>query len=79
MLGLYTLGMFLPSCNQKGAIVGFVSSLMFSLWMGFGQPKPPIPRLSVSTDDCGFNDTIIMYRGSDIGESSIYTSSRYEQ
>ncbi|XP_012224692.2 putative sodium-dependent multivitamin transporter [Linepithema humile] len=77
MLGLYTLGMFLPSCNQKGAIIGFISSLMFSLWMGFGQPKPPIPRLSVSTDGCGFNDTMIMYRGSD-SESSIYTSSRYE-
>lgn len=76
MLGLYTLGMFLPSCNQRGAITGFVLSLMFSLWIGFGQPKPPIPRLDVSTDGCGFNSTI-MYRGSG-GNSSIYTNLYYE-
>ena len=76
MLGLYTLGMFLPSCNQKGAIGGFILSLMFSLWIGFGQPKPPIPQLNVSTEGCGFNNTI-MFRRSD-GKSLIYTNSRYE-
>ncbi|XP_071558736.1 putative sodium-dependent multivitamin transporter isoform X2 [Temnothorax nylanderi] len=76
MLGLYTLGMFLPSCNQRGAIAGFVLSLMFSLWIGFGQPKPPIPRLGVSTDGCKFNSTI-MYHKND-GKSLIYTNLHYE-
>lgn len=72
MLGLYTLGMFLPSCNQRGAIAGFVFSLIFSLWIGFGQPKPPIPRLDISTDGCRSNNTI-MYDRSD-AKSLIYTN-----
>jgi len=76
MLGLYTLGMFFPSCNQRGAIASFVFSLMFSLWIGFGQPKPPIPRLDISTDGCRFNNTI-MYRENN-GKSSIYTNLSYE-
>ncbi|XP_011871332.1 PREDICTED: putative sodium-dependent multivitamin transporter isoform X2 [Vollenhovia emeryi] len=76
MLGLYTLGMFLPSCNQRGAITGFVLSLMFSLWIGFGQPKPPIPRLDVSTDGCRSNNTF-MYRNDE--EPLIYTNLHYEQ
>ncbi|XP_020287840.1 putative sodium-dependent multivitamin transporter isoform X2 [Pseudomyrmex gracilis] len=77
MLGLYTLGMFVPSCNQKGAIAGFVLSLVFSLWIGFGQPKAPIPRLGVRTDGCGFNDTVIEYHV--VGdESLIHSTSRYE-
>ncbi|XP_071637386.1 putative sodium-dependent multivitamin transporter isoform X2 [Temnothorax longispinosus] len=74
MLGLYTLGMFLPSCNQRGAIAGFVLSLMFSLWIGFGQPKPPIPRLGVSTDGC---NSTIMYHKND-GKSLIYPNLHYE-
>ncbi|KAL6257274.1 hypothetical protein P5V15_012201 [Pogonomyrmex californicus] len=75
MLGLYTLGMFFPSSNQKGAIMGFVLSLMFSLWIGFGQPKPPISRLNVSTDGCEFNNTT--YHEID-GKSLIYSNLRYE-
>ncbi|XP_032671555.1 putative sodium-dependent multivitamin transporter [Odontomachus brunneus] len=77
LLGLYTLGMFVPSSNQKGAVVGFVLSLAFSTWIGFGQPKPPIPRLSVSTDGCGSNDTVIAYHDSDSG-SLIHASSPYD-
>ncbi|XP_011642331.1 putative sodium-dependent multivitamin transporter [Pogonomyrmex barbatus] len=76
MLGLYTLGMFFPSSNQKGAIMGFVLSLMFSLWIGFGQPKPPISRLNVSTDGCEFNNTT-MYHEID-GKSLIYSNLHYE-
>ncbi|RLU26516.1 hypothetical protein DMN91_000312 [Ooceraea biroi] len=76
MLGLYTLGMFLPSCNQRGALTGFILSLMFSLWIGFGQPKPPISELHVSTDGCETNKTTIMwYYGSD--KELAYTNSQY--
>lgn len=64
MLGLYTLGMFVPSSNQRGAITGFVLSLMFCMWIGFGQPKPPIPRLNVTTEGCGLNDSSIYARSS---------------
>ncbi|KAG7203383.1 hypothetical protein KM043_013454 [Ampulex compressa] len=52
MLGLFTLGMFSESCNQKGAITGLLTSLAFSLWIGFGQPKPPLSKLSVSSVEC---------------------------
>ncbi|KAH0948285.1 hypothetical protein HN011_011329 [Eciton burchellii] len=76
MLGLYTLGMFLPSCNQKGAITGFILSLIFSLWIGFGQPRPPILQLNVSTDGCETNKTTIAYHWSN-NESLIYNTNSY--
>lgn len=44
VFGMFTLGMFTRSANQRGAVVGLLISLVFSLWIGFGQPKPPIPN-----------------------------------
>ena len=38
--------------NPKGALAGLISGLAFSLWVGFGGPKPPIPRLSQRNDGC---------------------------
>lgn len=32
--------------------MGLSSGLAFSLWIGFGGPKPPISRLSLATDMC---------------------------
>lgn len=55
IMGIFTLGMFTESRGQRGAIGGLLISLAFSLWIGFGQPRPPIPKLSVSTTHC--NDT----------------------
>ncbi|XP_053973012.1 putative sodium-dependent multivitamin transporter [Hylaeus volcanicus] len=52
VLGLFTLGMFTTTGNQKGAVIGILAGLIFSLWIGFGQPKPPIPKLDVSTSEC---------------------------
>ncbi|XP_076230903.1 putative sodium-dependent multivitamin transporter [Calliopsis andreniformis] len=52
VFGMFTLGMFTQTGNQKGAVIGLLFSLVFSLWMGFGQPKPPIPKLHVSTSEC---------------------------
>ncbi|XP_076633503.1 putative sodium-dependent multivitamin transporter [Colletes latitarsis] len=52
VFGLFTLGMFTQTGNQKGAVIGLLCSLIFSLWIGFGQPKPPIPKLDVSTSAC---------------------------
>eukprot|EP00397_Hematodinium_sp_SG-2012_P017664 GEMP01018073.1.p1 GENE.GEMP01018073.1~~GEMP01018073.1.p1 ORF type:complete len:675 (+),score=129.95 GEMP01018073.1:174-2198(+) len=37
VLGVFTLGMFFPFANAKGALSGVLSSLIMSLWMGFGQ------------------------------------------
>lgn len=36
----------------QGALTGLLTGLAFSLWIGFGGPKPPIPRLSQSIDGC---------------------------
>lgn len=43
LLGLFTLGMSLPSANEFGAVTGTFLGLAISLWIGFGQPKPPTP------------------------------------
>ncbi|XP_076181644.1 putative sodium-dependent multivitamin transporter [Ptiloglossa arizonensis] len=52
VFGLFTLGMFTKTGNQKGAVIGLFTGLLISLWIGFGQPKPPIPKLNVSTSEC---------------------------
>lgn len=52
LFGLFTLGMFCTSANQRGAITGLASGLVFSIWIGFGQPKPPVKMLTFSTEGC---------------------------
>lgn len=52
LFGMFTLGMFTLKGNQRGAITGLLVSLVFVLWIGFGQPKPPIETLSFSTEAC---------------------------
>lgn len=36
----------------KGAITGLFCGLIMSLWIGFGQPKPPSKMLKFSTEGC---------------------------
>ncbi|XP_048505782.1 putative sodium-dependent multivitamin transporter isoform X2 [Athalia rosae] len=52
ILGLFTLGMFTECATQRGAVTGILISLMFCLWIGFGQPKPAAPTLPVSVAGC---------------------------
>ncbi|XP_024946748.1 putative sodium-dependent multivitamin transporter isoform X2 [Cephus cinctus] len=57
VLGLFTLGMCTRYATQRGAVTGLLIGLAFSMWIGFGQPKPSPPRLPVSTAGC--NETYV--------------------
>ncbi|XP_075212878.1 putative sodium-dependent multivitamin transporter isoform X2 [Lycorma delicatula] len=52
ILTIYTLGMIFPFVNEKGAIAGFVASVALMAWIIIGGPKPPLERLSMSTENC---------------------------
>ncbi|XP_043283569.1 putative sodium-dependent multivitamin transporter [Venturia canescens] len=58
ILGLFSLGMFVPIANEVGSVIGILLSLALSAWISFGQPKPPIARLPISIEHCG-NVTIL--------------------
>lgn len=52
LLGLFTLGMTTKRANQYGAVLGLFIGISVSLWIGFGSPKPPLPLLNFSTENC---------------------------
>jgi len=52
LLALFTLGMFSTAVEEKGALIGVLSGLVFSLWIGFGGPKPFPARLSQEISGC---------------------------
>merc|ERR1719312_441598 len=62
VLGVFTLGMFVPFANTKGAFIGTLSSLIFTMWMGFGQTASQLahpydgprrsPKMATSTAHC---------------------------
>ncbi|XP_013789203.1 sodium-coupled monocarboxylate transporter 2-like isoform X2 [Limulus polyphemus] len=60
LLGVFTLGMFFPWTNNKGAGGGLLTGLSISFWVGFGAfiQKPLIPRAPVSVDGCLGNHTL---------------------
>ncbi|KAL7648440.1 UNVERIFIED_CONTAM: hypothetical protein RMT77_000346 [Armadillidium vulgare] len=54
MVGLFFIGMFLPWINVKGASLGFLGSVLVSLWIVTGQliVKPDEPFLPMSHEGC---------------------------
>ncbi|XP_077999196.1 sodium-coupled monocarboxylate transporter 1-like, partial [Glandiceps talaboti] len=55
LLGIFTLGLFVPWANSKGALTGFFSGLGVALWFGIGgflYRPPPGDKLSLSTAEC---------------------------
>ncbi|XP_014225600.1 putative sodium-dependent multivitamin transporter [Trichogramma pretiosum] len=58
LLGIFTLGMAVESANEVGAVTGLLTAMTFCLWISFGQPRPPIPTLPVSTENCALKREI---------------------
>ncbi|XP_077514377.1 sodium-coupled monocarboxylate transporter 1-like isoform X2 [Amblyomma americanum] len=54
LLGLFTLGMFVPCANSMGALSGVFVSLGFSLWINLGQfvSSMALPKPLPSMDGC---------------------------
>lgn len=58
LMGVFTLGIFFPWANAKGAFIGTMSSLLFVIWLGIGanietqRGNLVVPRLSLSVDGC---------------------------
>ena len=62
LLGVFSLGMFVPFANSAGALTGLLISLVFVLWMGLGQivarqkgtydAASFAPMMNTSTADC---------------------------
>ncbi|CAL8318762.1 unnamed protein product [Lota lota] len=60
LLGLFTLGILFPFANSKGAMLGLLSGLVVSLWVGIGAHVYPPPAgmsrpLDLSTAGCNFS------------------------
>lgn len=43
LLALFTLGMGTQQANERGSVIGLFCGIIISMWIGFGQPKPPPP------------------------------------
>ncbi|XP_003747596.1 sodium-coupled monocarboxylate transporter 1 [Galendromus occidentalis] len=55
LLGVFSVGMFLPFVNSKGATVGLLASLVVSLWLNVGSflsLETVSPQLPISVEKC---------------------------
>lgn len=58
LLGVFTLGMMFPWANEKGAVVGMLTSLTLMLWISVGYQihKPKVATFSpISVEGCNWN------------------------
>ncbi|XP_022090148.1 sodium-coupled monocarboxylate transporter 1-like [Acanthaster planci] len=60
LLGLFSLGMFFPWTNSKGAIVGLLAGLTFAFWVGIGAIiyPPSIYRPPLTIEGCNLTTSI---------------------
>ncbi|KAJ8733187.1 hypothetical protein PYW08_001485 [Mythimna loreyi] len=58
LLGVFTLGMFTTYANERAVSVSLLTGMAATLWISFGGPRPPITKLPLSVEGCGFNVTL---------------------
>ncbi|CAL4090032.1 unnamed protein product [Meganyctiphanes norvegica] len=62
LLGVFSLGMFFPWANSKGAFVGMITGLVLTFWIGVGAQvskaygQMPSVAKPINIDGCGFNN-----------------------
>lgn len=77
LLGIFTLGMLTESANQAGAVTGVLSSLAFTLWIAFGQPRPRVTTLPTSTLGCDTSSIIKDIFNATIPVTELLVSTKY--
>lgn len=79
LLGLFSLGMFTTTANQKGAVAGLLCGLGMAMWMAFGGPRPPTKGLPRITDGCDppVNATRLLYTRSDTDDRCLFINKTY--
>ncbi|MPC41124.1 Sodium-coupled monocarboxylate transporter 2 [Portunus trituberculatus] len=77
--GVFLAGILLPWVDKKGALIGFLVSLSYNMWMvigkfirGSGHPE----KLPLSMATCGsfFNTTLVDLVHTTTGSSSLYST-----
>ncbi|CAL1266303.1 unnamed protein product [Larinioides sclopetarius] len=60
ILGIYLLGMFTTTANEKGTLIGLLMGVALYAWAGFGNniTKPAITTLPRSTAGCHTNSSV---------------------
>ncbi|XP_076242296.1 putative sodium-dependent multivitamin transporter [Calliopsis andreniformis] len=76
ILGIFTLGMFVESANDIGAVAGIISSLIICLWAFFGRHNIVTPNLPLSVEGCD-NSTLSMDISRVIDDSDLDNSSYF--
>ncbi|XP_044018363.1 sodium-coupled monocarboxylate transporter 1-like [Aphidius gifuensis] len=80
-LGMFTLGMFIPWANGKGAIIGSITALIIVLWIGIGAQvenfydEINLDSKITSIDHCPcINETTAILLSINTQETTIWTS-----